>query len=305
MVRDAELGMFDLIITKEISRFARNTLDSIQYTRQLLSSGVGVLFQNDNINTFDEDSELRLMIMASIAQDELRKHSNRVKFGHKQAIKNGVRAVRGSMDKRLVVHEPEAEMVRELFERYASGEYSLKGLAKLLEKGGYRTRIGTLIAPQTLAGVISNPRYKGYYVGGKTRSIDLFSKKFETVPPEMWTVFKDESGEIVPQIVLGNLKERGRLGNQTSFWLPVPQKNPQKRSLKLWSGNTSRPVCRCCPSTACTSGKGIYVAETKLCCLSNQNPNISRRFRPESKHSTPTKSRRSSNSLSQTAYPHT
>ena len=80
MIEDAAEGQFDLIITKEISRFARNTLDSIQYTRQLLSYGVGVFFQNDNINTFDEDAELRLSIMSSIAQDELRKLSSRVKF---------------------------------------------------------------------------------------------------------------------------------------------------------------------------------------------------------------------------------
>ena len=90
MVDEAAEDRFDLVITKEISRFARNTLDSIQYTRQLLSHGVGVFFQNDNINTLDEDSELRLSIMSSIAQDELRKLSSRVKFGHQQAIKQNV-----------------------------------------------------------------------------------------------------------------------------------------------------------------------------------------------------------------------
>ena len=79
MIEDAAEGQFDLVITKEISRFARNTLDSIRYTRQLLSYGVGVFFQNDNINTFDEDAELRLSIMSSIAQDELRKLSSREK----------------------------------------------------------------------------------------------------------------------------------------------------------------------------------------------------------------------------------
>ena len=68
MVADGENGLFDLIITKEITRFARNTLDSIQYTRRLLSAGVGVFFQNDNINTLDEDSELRLTIMSGIAR---------------------------------------------------------------------------------------------------------------------------------------------------------------------------------------------------------------------------------------------
>ena len=142
MVDDAEAGKFDLIITKEISRFARNTLDSIQYTRQLLAAGVGVFFQNDNINTFDEDSELRLSIMSSIAQDELRKLSSRVKFGHQQAIKQSV--VLGNSrifgytkrDGRLVVDEEEAVMVRELFELYATDQYSMKQLENLFwEKG--------------------------------------------------------------------------------------------------------------------------------------------------------------------------
>ena len=90
MLDDAQSGKFDLIITKEISRFARNTIDSIQNTRNLLSWGVGVIFQNDSINTLDEDSEFRLTIMAGVAQEEVRKLSSRVKFGHKQAIKSGV-----------------------------------------------------------------------------------------------------------------------------------------------------------------------------------------------------------------------
>ena len=128
MIDDAPEDLFDLVITKEISRFARNTLDSIQFTRQLLSHGVGVFFQNDNINTFDEDSELRLSIMSSIAQDELRKLSSRVKFGHQQAIKDGV--VLGNSrifgyvkdNGRLVIDEEQAVMVRELFELYASNQ---------------------------------------------------------------------------------------------------------------------------------------------------------------------------------------
>ena len=90
MIDEAAQDKFDLVITKEISRFARNTLDSIQFTRQLLGHGVGVFFQNDNINTLDEDSELRLSIMSSIAQVELRKLSSRVKFGHQQAIMDSV-----------------------------------------------------------------------------------------------------------------------------------------------------------------------------------------------------------------------
>ena len=122
MIDDAKAGLFDLILTKEISRFARNTLDSIQYTRDLLSAGVAVFFQNDNIKTLDEDSELRLFIMSSIAQDELRKLSSRVKFGHQQAIKEGVvlgnsRIFGYYKDKgKLVIDETKAPMVRQLFE---------------------------------------------------------------------------------------------------------------------------------------------------------------------------------------------
>ena len=89
MIRDAKGGLFDFIITKEISRFSRSTLDSIRYTQELLEHNVGVLFQNDHINTLDTDSEFRLVIMAGVAQDEVRKLSERLKFGFRQAIKNG------------------------------------------------------------------------------------------------------------------------------------------------------------------------------------------------------------------------
>ena len=79
MIRDASRNAFDLIVTKEISRFSRNTLDSIRYTRRLLRYGVGVYFQNDGINTLMPDAELRLTIMASLAQDEVRRLSERVR----------------------------------------------------------------------------------------------------------------------------------------------------------------------------------------------------------------------------------
>ena len=207
MVEDGRAEHFDLIITKEITRFARNTLDSIQYTRELLNAGVGVFFQNDNINTLDEDSELRLTIMSGIAQDELRKLSSRVKFGHQQAIKNSV--VLGNSrifgyrkdNGRLVIDEDEAPMVRELFELYATGQPSMKQIENLFWKRGYHNHNGKKIAHTTMSGMISNPKYKGYYVGNKVKVIDLFTKKQKFLPPEEWVMFKDETGEIVPAIV--------------------------------------------------------------------------------------------------------
>ena len=214
MIDDAAEDKFDLIITKEISRFARNTLDSIQFTRQLLNSGVGVFFQNDNINTFDEDSELRLSIMSSIAQDELRKLSSRVKFGHQQAIKNNVVLGNNRIfgyrkeNKRLVIDEEQAPMVRELFELYATDEYSMKQIETLFWKKGYRNLNGKKIAHSTMANMISNPKYKGYYVGNKVKVVDMFTKKQKFLPPEEWVMFKDESGEIVPAIVSEELWEQ-------------------------------------------------------------------------------------------------
>ena len=214
MVEDGKAGVFDFIITKEISRFARNTLDSISFTRELLNAGVGVFFQNDNINTLDEDSELRLTIMSGIAQDELRKLSSRVKFGHAQAIKNSV--VLGNSrifgyikdGGRLVIDEDEARMVQELFELYATGEHSMKQIETIFWEKGYRNHNGNRIAHTTMSGMISNPKYKGYYVGNKVKVVDLFTKKQKFLPPEEWVMFKDETGEIVPAIVDEQLWEQ-------------------------------------------------------------------------------------------------
>ena len=214
MIADAERGMFDLIITKEITRFARNTLDSIQYTRDLLTCGVGVFFQNDNINTFDEDSELRLTIMSGIAQDEVRKLSSRVRFGHEQAIRNGVVLGNGRMfgydkeHKRLVINEEEAQMIRELFELYATNEYSMKQIEDLFWERGYRNHNGNKISHSTMSNAISNPKYKGYYVGNKVKIVDMFTKKQKFLPEEEWVMFKDETGEIVPAIVSEELWDR-------------------------------------------------------------------------------------------------
>ena len=214
MIDDAAQDMFDLVITKEISRFARNTLDSIQYTRQLLGFGVGVFFQNDNINTFDDDSELRLSIMSSIAQDELRKLSSRVKFGHQQAIKSNVvlgnsRIFGYTKDGgKLVIDENQAKMVRELFELYATDKYSMKQIEVIFWDKGYRNLNNKKIAHSTMANMIANAKYKGYYVGNKVKVVDMFTKKQKFLPPEEWVMFKDETGEIVPAIVSEELWDK-------------------------------------------------------------------------------------------------
>lgn len=205
MIRDAKLGRVDMIITKEISRFARNTLDSIQYTRELLSYGVCVWFQNDGINTIDEDSEFRLTIMAGVAQDELRKLSSRIKFGHARSIQNGV--VLGNRiygyhkkDGKLTIVPEEAEMIRMIFRDYASGTMSTPKLEKKLWDMGYRNFKGGKINRDVIRNIIKNPKYKGYFCGGKVKIVDMFTKKQEFLPESKWVTFKDD-GSRVPQII--------------------------------------------------------------------------------------------------------
>ena len=167
MIADGHRGKFDFIITKEISRFSRSTLDSIQYTQALLEAGVGVLFQNDGINTLDSDSEFRLVVMAGVAQDEVRKLSERLKFGFHQSIKNG--RVLGNdhiwgyeKEKGVLTIQPQqAEMVRLIFELYATGEYGLRTLSRELTRRGYTRRPGNEFNPVTIGNILSNPKYKG------------------------------------------------------------------------------------------------------------------------------------------------
>lgn len=207
MIEDAKAGKFDLILAKEVSRFARNTIDSLTYTRELLKAGVGVFFQNDNICTIDTDSELRLTIMSSIAADEVRKLSERVKFGQKKAIENG--HVLGNSrifgykkeNCRLSVIEEEAEMVRLIFDLYSTGDYSVRKIEQILFDKGYRGRAGTRIHHNTISGIIQNPKYKGYFCGNKVKIADYRTKEQRFLPEDEWIMFKDESGEIVPAIV--------------------------------------------------------------------------------------------------------
>lgn len=123
MIDCAKNGDFDLILTKEISRFARNTLDSIYYTRDLKKHGVGVIFVNDNINTLDPDAELRLAILSSIAQEESRKTSERVKWGQKRRMEQGVVFGRSMLgydvrNGKMYLNEDGAKIIRRIFHKF-------------------------------------------------------------------------------------------------------------------------------------------------------------------------------------------
>lgn len=211
MIKDAREGRFDFIITKEISRFSRSTLDSIKYTQELLEHDVGVLFQNDNINTLDSDSEFRLVVMAGVAQDEVRKLSERLKFGFRQAVKNG--HVLGNdklwgYDKKdcvLSINEQEAEVVRTVFDLYANGKMGIRRISQTLYEMGYSSREGNTFNVLTIRHMLENPKYKGWYCGNKTQSLDYRTKKKAVLDASEWVCYPDPS---IPAIVSEELWNR-------------------------------------------------------------------------------------------------
>ncbi len=212
MIDEARLGKIDMIVTKEVSRFARNTIDSIQYTQLLLQYGVIVFFISDNINTIYPDSEFRLTLMASMAQDEVRKLSERVKFGIRRSIQD--RKVGGGglygydkKDCQLTINHQEAPGVKLLFTLYASGEYGFKKIGEKLKAAGYVTRKGKTFSDTTLKKMLTNPRYKGWYTANMSEVEDYKTHKKKKKPKEEWISYKDETGH-VPAIVEEELWNR-------------------------------------------------------------------------------------------------
>ncbi len=268
MIEDGKAGRFDLILTKEVSRFARNTVDSLTYTRDLLRAGVGVFFQNDNICTIDTDSELRLTIMSSIAADEVRKLSERVKWGHKRAIEAG--HVMGNnrifgYDKqncRLVINEAEAEMVRIIFQLYSTGDYSSRKIERILYEKGYRGRNGTRIHHNTITGIIQNPKYKGCYCGNKVRIVDHRTREQRFLPEEEWVVYKDETGETVPAIVSEELWEKCyQIFRERSDAIKSRERSFKDKSVftgKIWCKAHDKPYWRTSYSNSVSKGEPVY-----------------------------------------------
>ena len=252
MILDAEERKFNLILTKEVSRFARNLLDSIAYTRKLLEKGIAVYFLSDGIMTFNEDSELRLGIMASVAQEESRKTSSRVKFGFRRSIENG--SVLGSnriygYDKdngRLVINEKEAEMVRKAFDLYVNHGLGIRRVGVELTNQGYRNFAGGPITSATVKNILRNPKYKGYYCGGKTEKVNFLSSEIKQIPRDEWVMYKDETGEIVPALVDEEIWDKAQkiLDSKTAQYMSLnPNGTKPRASYKGMYPYSSKIIC--------------------------------------------------------------
>ena len=201
MMNDAYEGKFQLIITKEVSRFSRNILDTIAYTRELRAIGIGVIFVTDRINTLEPEAELLLSYLASMAQEESRRTSARVVWGQTRQMERGVvfgqsllgYDVNGGV---LTVNPSGAEIVRLIFHQYAVEQVSTSEIARYLHCKGYQTYRGnTNWKSNTIVKILKNEKYVG----------DLVQKK--TYTPDFLTHAKRTNRGQVPLVTIENHHE--------------------------------------------------------------------------------------------------
>lgn len=197
MYRHCKKGKIDLIITKSISRFARNTLDSIGYVRKLKAMGVGVMFEKENINTLEENSEVVLTILASLAQEELNSLSQNVKMGKRMAMQEGkvffqytnCYAYQKGADGQPEIIPEEAEIVKRIYANYLAGE-SVGSIAKALYADGIKSHSKSgQWTESTLRGILQNERYCGDMILQKTYVTDPISKKVKVNNGELPKIY--------------------------------------------------------------------------------------------------------------------
>ena len=181
MIDDAYQGEFKLIITKEVSRFSRNILDTIRFTRELKALGIAVLFMTDGINTMDADAELKLSLMASIAQEESRRTSARVKWGQTRQMERGVVFGRSMLgydvkDGKMTINPKGAEIVRLIFQKYGIEKKGTSVIARELQEAGHKTLSGKAEWSNShIVKILKNEKYVGDLVQKKTITPDFLT----------------------------------------------------------------------------------------------------------------------------------
>ncbi|MEN6471481.1 MAG: recombinase family protein [Clostridiaceae bacterium] len=246
MMADAQHHAFDLIVTKEISRFARNTLDSILYTRKLKELDIGVIFMNDNINTLDADAELRLTIMSSIAQEESRKTSDRVKWGQKRRMEQGVvfgrdmlgYDVRGG---KLHINNEGAEIVRLIFHKFVNEDKGTHVIARELREAGISTATYMKQWSNTaILRVLRNEKYCGDLVQKKTFTPNYLNheKKYNRGEEE-FVVIHDHHVPIIGR----ELFEKAQI--ELARRSPCEEQKAKHSNRYCFSGKIKCGVCGC------------------------------------------------------------
>ncbi|MEE8083227.1 recombinase family protein [Clostridioides difficile] len=216
MINDCMNGEIDMVFTKSISRFARNTLDTLKYVRMLKERNIAVYFEDEKINTLTMDGELLLVVLSSVAQQEVENISANVKKGLKMKMKRGeLVGFQGCIgydyhpeDKTITVNQEEAEIVRYIFNRYVDGAGG-SVIGQELESLGYKTKYGSSTwAPSTVIGIIKNEKYKGDILLGKTFTVDPISKRrLENMGEEDKFYMKDHHEPIISEEVFEKAQE--------------------------------------------------------------------------------------------------
>ena len=181
MIECARNGEIDLILTKSISRFGRNTVDVITYIRELRAINVELFFEKENISSLDSKIDFMLTILSSIAQEESRAISSNVKWAIEKKAKNGIvdpRRIYGYNieEGKYVINEEEAEVVRQMF-TLAMKRFNINDIVKTLNVSGYRTLKGSTWKYGTVRHILQNERYCGDALLRKTVCIDYLTKK--------------------------------------------------------------------------------------------------------------------------------
>lgn len=224
MINDAYANHFQLILTKEVSRFSRNILDTIRYTRELKKLGIGVIFLSDGFSTLDPDAELRLSIIGSIAQEESRKTSTRVKWGQSRQMERGVvfgKSLLGyDVEKGKLFINPEgAEIVKQIFFKYGVEKKGTTVIARELREAGYKTYTGNPAwSDSQILKILKNEKYVGDLVQKKTITPDYLThaKKYNHGEEDL-IVLKDHHEPIIPRnlwnLVQEEIRTRHRVKN--------------------------------------------------------------------------------------------
>lgn len=185
MIEECMAGNIDMVITKSISRFARNTLDCLKYIRQLKEKNIPVFFEKENINTMDSKGEVLITIMASLAQQESESLSKNVKLGLQFRYQNGEVQVNHNRfmgytkdeNGHLIIEPDEAEIIKRIYREYLQGA-SLKQIGEGLEADGILTAAGkTKWRPETIKKILKNEKYIGDALLQKTYTVDVLTKK--------------------------------------------------------------------------------------------------------------------------------
>lgn len=185
MIKECKASNIDMIITKSISRFARNTIDCLKYIRQLKELNIAVFFEKENINTMDSKGEVMLTIMASLAQQESESLSQNVKMGIQYRYQQGIVQINHNRflgytkdaDKNLVIVPEEAEVVKRIYREYLDG-LNYKEISDGLQSDGILTAAGNpRWHSSTLRKILTNEKYMGDALLQKTYTVDFLSKK--------------------------------------------------------------------------------------------------------------------------------